>query len=96
MASNGAITAARPAAAGEPLTITVTGLGDAGAEIAPSRVKVIVGGIEHEAVQVISTSPFASTHEVRIVLGWPVASGPQTLVVTIDGRPSVGYTLQVR
>ncbi len=95
-ASNGAVGPTRPAAAGEQLTVTTNGLGEAGATIAPARVKVIVGGIEHEAVKVTSLSPLSATHEVQFVLGWPVASGPQTMVVTIDGRPSAAFTMPVR
>ncbi|MGH9675200.1 MAG: hypothetical protein ACRD44_18670, partial [Bryobacteraceae bacterium] len=92
-ASTGAIQASRPAAAGELLTIQVAGLADAGVRVNPARVKVLVAGVEHEAIQVAAGG---NTHDVQFILGWPVPSGMQTMTVVLDGRASDPYTLPVK
>jgi hypothetical protein len=94
--ANSPISGSRPAAAGEQLSVTVNYLGDPGAVIAPSRVKVVVAGVEHEVEQVIADGPPSPTHQVVFTLGWPVPSGSQPMTVTIDKRVSAVYSLTVK
>jgi uncharacterized protein (TIGR03437 family) len=92
-ASGSRIELARPARPGELLTATVRGLGDAGEEVASSRVRVTVSVF---AQQVLIVTPINGTHQVQFMLDPATGAGPQTLVISVDGRESAGFSLPVR
>jgi uncharacterized protein (TIGR03437 family) len=79
----------RPARPGELLTVMVMGAGDAPI----SRISVLVGSVEHQAVQV---SQFGTGMQVQILLSAQVPVGTWPLVVTMDGRQSTAFALVVR
>lgn len=83
----------RPARPGELLVVVVTGAAENDAEIAASRVRVSVGGVSHNAVQV---NPANGTHVIQFVLDAAVAPGAQTLTLSVDGRLSAPFALPVR
>jgi hypothetical protein len=82
--------AARP---GEVLTIAMRGLGDAGVELAQSRVTVAVGIFTQT---VLLVAPQNDGHSIQFVLDAGTGFGPQSLVVSVDGRESAPFTLLVR
>jgi len=85
--------AARP---GDLITLIVSGLAEGGASLAPSSVKVTVGGVEHQPLSVM-TGPQAGLHVVVFTLGKDVASAPQVpVIVTVDQRSSLPYMLAVQ
>jgi uncharacterized protein (TIGR03437 family) len=92
--SSQAVDADHPANPGDLLTVLVTGLGDAGAEVASDRVVVNVGGVDHKPIGAITASDDApELHKIQIVLSADVPGGPQPLTVSIDGRTSAPYSL---
>ncbi len=90
---NTPIDSGRAARPGELLSLVVSGLAEPGAAVAPSRLRITVGGIEHQAQQV---TPSGNSHQVQFFLGTTVAAGPQQLVVAVDSRNSTPFLLAVR
>jgi uncharacterized protein (TIGR03437 family) len=82
----------RPARPGELLTLSVTGLAEAGVELNTSRVRVLVSGIAHTVVQLGAT---VNGHQVQVLLDASLPSGQHPMTVSIDGRVSVAYSLPV-
>jgi uncharacterized protein (TIGR03437 family) len=90
------VTASQPAHPGDLLTVQVSGLDDPAATIAEERVRVKVGGIDHQpigAVQQLADQP--GTYQISFVLSDEIAAGPQPVVVTIDNRASAAYEIPV-
>lgn len=83
----------RPARPGEVVSVNVSGLAEAGAEVSASRVSVMVGIARHSAVQVTSSN---GGHQVMFQLDPGIGSGPQTLTVAVDGRVSAPFSFPVR
>jgi hypothetical protein len=83
----------RPARPGELLTATVVGLADTGQDVATPRVAVAVNGTP-QIVTVVTQNP-AGGHNVQFLLDPNTATGSQTLVVSVDGRPSSTFNLPV-
>ncbi len=85
------------ALAGDLLVIQVSGLADAGATVAESRLHVSVGGIDHTLGGPALPVPDApGQHEILIVLSGQVPAGPQPLSVSIDYRTSTPYPIAVQ
>ena len=87
------VDALRPARPGELVSVSVTGLGDPGTDVSPSRVQVIVGIAVHNAVQ---ATPSNGSHLVQFVLDPGMGAGTQPLSVSIDGRLSPQVPFPVR
>ena len=87
------VDALRPARPGELVSVSVTGLGDPGSDVAAARVQVIVGIALHNAVQV---TPSNGSHLVQFVLDPGMGAGTQPLSVSIDGRISPQVPFPVR
>jgi hypothetical protein len=83
----------RPARPGELVHVSVSNIGDPGAEVAVSRAFVRVGQVSHPAVAV---NPATGHHVVQFVLDASTAPGAQTLAVVVDGRPSAAVQFPVR
>jgi len=85
--------AARP---GDLITLTVRGLAEPDATVAPGSVKVTVGGIEHQALSVFpATEP--GVYYVVFALGTGVPFGPQVpLTVSVDQRVSLPFYLPIQ
>ena len=88
------VDALRPARPGELVSVSVSNLADYNADVAPSRVQVIVGLSVHNAVQV--TPANGSGHVVQFVLDPLMGAGTQALSVSIDGRASAQVAFPVR
>ncbi|MGC9969458.1 MAG: matrixin family metalloprotease [Bryobacteraceae bacterium] len=85
------------ARAGDLLTIQVSGLADAGATVAESRLHVSVGGIDQTLGGPALPAPDApGQHQILILLSELVPAGPQPLTVSIDYRTSAPYTIAVQ
>jgi uncharacterized protein (TIGR03437 family) len=85
------------ALAGDVLIVQVSGLADAGATVAESRLHVSVGGIDHTLGGPALPTPDApGQHQILIVLSGLVPAGPQPLTVSIDYRTSAPYTIAVQ
>jgi uncharacterized protein (TIGR03437 family) len=91
-----AVDPAHPARPGEFLIVLVNGLAEASAVIAPSRVRITVGGIQHSALAVAPASVPTTAHQVLFALSLLVAPGQYTLTVSLDGRVSYPGLLFVR
>jgi hypothetical protein len=87
------VDAFRPARPGELVTVNVSGLAEAGAAVATSRVMVFVGIAQQNAVQV---TPANGNHNVQFVLDPFMGAGTQPLSVSIDGRVSAQVSFPVR
>ncbi len=71
--------------------LTVSGLADPGATVAPAAVRITVGGVEHQALSVFS-GPQPGLHSVVFMLGPGIPAGPQTpLTVSLDQRTSLPF-----
>ncbi len=91
----GALGASQEAHRGDLLTVQVSGL-DSAASVTPERVRVNVGGIDHQpvgSVEPVTDQPGA--HAITIVLSQEVAAGQQPLVVRIDNRVSAAFVIPV-
>lgn len=89
-------TTGRAARAGDLITLIVSGLAEAGATLAPSALKITVGGVEHQALSV-QTGPQPGQHVVVFTLGRDVPPGPQVpVIVSVDQRSSLPYMLAVQ
>lgn len=84
----------RPARPGELVTVNVSGLADAGAAVATSRVLVNVGISQQSAVQI--TPGAGGTHNVQFILDPFMGTGTQPLSISIDGRVSAQVPFPVR
>jgi uncharacterized protein (TIGR03437 family) len=88
------IDASRPARPGDMLVLMVNNLEEPGAQVSYTRVSVNVGGIDTNAVQVLSS---ANQHIVVIVLPTNSPTGAQVpFTVSIDGRASQPFNVPVR
>ena len=86
----------RPAYPGDILRLTIARLADPGADIAPARVRLTVGGLEHQVDRVYTSPEQPNLHQVRFVLAPAVPTGERVpLSVTIDGRTSLPYLLPI-
>lgn len=95
--SGAVIDASRPARPGDLLTVTVSGLADAAATVAATRLRVTVGGVDHQPIapaQPAANSP--GQHQMQILLSEQVPAGQVPLTVTIDYRTSAPYTIPVQ
>lgn len=80
---------------GEFVSVQVAGL-DTAASIAPARVRVSVGGIDHQPegpVELAADQP--GVHTIPIVLSKKLAGGQQPVVVRIDNRVSAEFPIPV-
>lgn len=86
--SNVNVDASQPPQAGDKLSVLVTGLADPGANIAPGRVHVTVGGVDSAAAVITQLSD--TTYQVQFTLDSAVAAGEKVAVtVSIDGKTSL-------
>jgi uncharacterized protein (TIGR03437 family) len=82
-----------PGTPGQIVRVDLTGFADANAVIYPSQVTVNVGGVNHQAFDVIPVG--GGTFEVRFLLSRLVQPGSQPVTVYLDGRSSLGGTISV-
>ncbi|MFN7921237.1 MAG: IPT/TIG domain-containing protein [Bryobacteraceae bacterium] len=87
------VDAARPARPGELVTLQVSALADAGADIATARVAVFVGQAQHAAA---SVTPVSGGHAVQFVLDPATPAGAQSVSISVDGRLSASVPFPVR
>ena len=86
-----------PARPGDLLTIVVSGLTDPSVTVAPERIRVTVGGIDHQPVYPAQpSSDLSGHHQIQFLLGPNVQAGSQPLTVTMDNRTSAVVTLPVK
>jgi uncharacterized protein (TIGR03437 family) len=90
------VDALRPARPGEPLIVVVTGLAEAGATIAPSRIRVTVGGVEHAALAAAPGTLGPSSYQILFTLSPTIPAGQHLITVSVDGRASQPAVLHVR
>ena len=89
-----AIDATRPARPAELVTLLVGNLGDGATSI---RMRLVVGGIEHQIAQVFPAPNQPGLDQVLFFLNPAVPAGAQPVVVSVDGRASAPFfSLQVR
>jgi hypothetical protein len=93
--SNVAVDGSQPVRAGDLVRITVTGLADAGQAVAMSRLRVLIGGIEHPVIEVLPVGDSPASHRLNVILSSQVQSGSQPLTVAIDGRTSAPVNVVV-
>ncbi len=92
----GLLGAARPVRAGDLVSLLVSGLGEPGATVSASRVRINVGGIEHEAGWVAAAGQ-PGAHLVQFFISPNVTAGPEVRVtVTIDGRTSAPFYVTIQ
>jgi len=91
-----AVDAMHPTKPGDYLIVTVNGLAEAGAAVAPARVRVTVAGIEHQALGVAASATPMTSHQVLFALSPLISTGQHVLTVGIDGRASLPFLLYVR
>jgi len=86
-----------PARPGDLLTIIVSGLTDPGVTVAPERIRVTVGGIDHQPVYPAQpSSDLSGHHQIQFLLDRNVPDGSQPLTVTVDNRTSAVFALPVK
>jgi len=90
------VDAARPAKPGDYLIVVVNGLAEAGATVAPGRIRILVGGLEHQAIAVASAVAPTTAHQILFTLLPSIGAGQLPLSVSIDGRTSLPFLLPVR
>ncbi len=87
----------RPARPGDLLSAVVSGFAESGSSIETSRVCVTAAGIDQQVVQVSPSKGQGNAHQVQFFLSPSTpASGTVTLVIWVDGRQSLPFTLAVR
>lgn len=92
----GPLEAGAAAHSGDLLTVQVSGLDSTAGAIPSSRVRVEVGGVEHEPVGAAEpVAELPGQHRVAIVLSKQVAAGQRAVVVKIDNRVSAPYMISV-
>jgi len=87
--------ATRPAAAGDLLTVVVTGVPDLGTQIASARATVTVGTTSHPVSEVVRLWQEPVTYQMQFRLG-SVPSGRQNVTVMIDDRMSTPFAIWTR
>ncbi len=88
--------ATRPVRVGEVVTLVVSSLAEPGAVIAPSRVRVTVGGVDLPA-SAVAPGPQSGYSLVQFTVTPSVAPGQQVpLSLTIDGRTSQPFMVTVQ
>lgn len=90
------VDASWPAKPGDYLIVVVSGLADPGATVAPSRIRITVGGIEHQALAVAPAVTPVTAHQILFALSGSITTGQHALTVSIDGRASLPFPLHVR
>ena len=92
--------AARPAAAGDLITMLVTGLVEGADTVDVQRLQVLVGGAAAKVVQTglaISAATGAVLgHDIQFELDPKQIPGTFPLIILIDGRPSAPFNIVVR
>jgi uncharacterized protein (TIGR03437 family) len=83
----GAVSAVR---AGATVVLAVANLGEAPPD--SSRVRVVIGGVEHPA---LSITPDGPTYQIRVVLEASVPTGLAPVTVLLDGRSSAPFAIAV-
>lgn len=84
----------RPARPGEVITLVVTGAGDLGSDVSPSRVRVTINGQVRPALQVGWSSD--GSYSVQVQLDQAMTAGTHMLTVAFDSRVSPLQSLPVR
>jgi uncharacterized protein (TIGR03437 family) len=85
-----------PAVPGEELVVTVTGLGDSDAVNSPRKVHIVVGGVDHTAVEVTPSESDPAVYLVRFTLSAAVPQGDQVpLIVRVGDRASLPVPIAV-
>jgi uncharacterized protein (TIGR03437 family) len=93
LAGGAAIDATRPARPAELVTLLAGNLGDGASA---SRMRLVVGGIEHQIAMVAPAPNQPGLDQVAFFLNPAVPAGAQPVVVSVDGRTSAPFALQVR
>ncbi len=97
VAGKAAVDASHPAQPGDTLTLSVLHLGDAGETIAPERMRLLIGGIEHNIAD--DAQPVADNtklHTIRTALSPKIEDSDKVpVVVSLDGRDSLPFYISV-
>jgi uncharacterized protein (TIGR03437 family) len=81
---------------GDLLTINVLNLGDPGEVVAPGRLRVVIGGVQAPLPTGAGTLRDPNVHLILVPLSQSTApSDTVPVVVSIDGRASVPFTIAV-
>jgi hypothetical protein len=92
--TNVGIGASHPASGGNVVKLLMSGFSNGSSDIFPSEVTIVVGGISHQAVQVVPAD--SGLTEVRFVLSNLVPAGAQIPVtVYLDGQSSLASTISI-
>ncbi len=94
--SNAVIDGTRPTRPGDLVSLVVANLADAGSVVALGRVRVVVGGVEHQPAQIAPSTQSPGFHLVQFFLNAAVGAGQQPTTVSVDGRTSLPFALSVR
>ena len=90
------VDATRPVRPGDYLVVVVSGLAELGATVAPERVRITVGSIEHTALAVALATVPSTAHQILFVLSSAIPTGQHPLTVSLNGRTSAPGVLYVR
>ncbi len=91
-----AVDSVRPAAPGEDLWVTVSGLADPSAVSNPGRITINLGGVLHAALEVAEAEIETDTYGVRFRISPAVAAGPGVPLSVIAGtRVSQSHPIAV-
>ncbi len=90
------VDAFRPAKPGDYLIVVVSGLAEPGTLIAPARIRVTVGGLEHQALAVAPAVAPQTAHQILFTLSPSILAGQHAITVSVDGRTSLPSVLYVR
>jgi uncharacterized protein (TIGR03437 family) len=93
LAGGATVDATRPARSTELVTLVVGNLGDSPSA---SRMRLVVGGIEHQIALVLPASNQPGFYQVAFFLNPAVPAGAQPVLLTLDGRTSAPFPLQTR
>ncbi len=88
------VSAQRPAQAGEVVTVTVNGLGDGIGEVPASRIKIYVGTVAYNVVQITSSAD--GSYQLQFILDAASGTGNLPLAVKVDNRMSAAVLLPVQ
>lgn len=91
-----AVDAARPAAPGDVLVITVTGIAGDGVLSDPSQLVINIGGVEHKAVAITALKSLAGAYEVRLILGEVAPASDVPVTVGVGHRVSLPVSIPVK
>ncbi len=92
-ASGVQISSSRPALPAELVTLLVSNLSDG---VIATRLRLMVGGIEHQVAMVSSTAVQNGLYQVMFYLNPALAAGSQPVILTFDGRSSAPFALATR